>query len=81
MLNKIINIVKEKFNMINELMKITNANLLAVGDDFQSIYRFTGCDLHIFLNFTKYFKDSKIMYGNFIQNVVDLYNSIAFLYL
>lgn len=50
-----------KFNMINELMKITNANLLAVGDDFQSIYRFTGCDLHIFLNFTKYFKDSKIM--------------------
>lgn len=49
-----------KFNMINEIIKITNANFLAVGDDFQSIYRFTGCNLQIFLNFTKYFTDAKI---------------------
>lgn len=48
-----------KFNLINKLINITNANLLAVGDDFQSIYRFTGCNLHIFLNFTKYFKYAK----------------------
>ena len=38
----------------------TNANFLAVGDDYQSIYRFTGCDLYLFLNFKKYFEDSKI---------------------
>ena len=50
-----------KFQMINEIIKITNARFLAVGDDFQSIYRFTGCDLKIFLNFTKYFDNSKVL--------------------
>lgn len=34
---------------------------MVVGDDFQSIYRFTGCDLSLFINFTHYFKDAKIM--------------------
>ncbi len=49
-----------KFNLLNEIINITGAHLLAVGDDFQSIYRFTGCNLNIFLNFTKYFKYSRI---------------------
>ncbi len=49
-----------KFNMIKEIINITKAKFLAVGDDFQSIYRFTGCNLHIFLNFTSYFDNSKI---------------------
>ena len=49
-----------KFQLINEIKKITNAKLLAVGDDFQSIYRFTGCDLNIFLKFTSYFSNAKI---------------------
>lgn len=46
--------------MIEEIIKQTSAKFLAVGDDFQSIYRFTGCNLYIFLNFCKYFKDAKI---------------------
>ena len=50
-----------KFNLIKKIIDICNAKFLAVGDDFQSIYRFTGCNLHIFLNFTKYFDYSKIM--------------------
>ena len=50
-----------KFNLIKIIIDICNAKFLAVGDDFQSIYRFTGCNLHIFLNFTKYFNYSKIM--------------------
>ncbi|MBE6145674.1 MAG: hypothetical protein E7171_03540 [Firmicutes bacterium] len=50
-----------KFNLIKSIIDICNAKFLAVGDDFQSIYRFTGCNLHIFLNFTKYFNYSKIM--------------------
>lgn len=50
-----------KFNLIKKIIDICNAKFLAVGDDFQSIYRFTGCNLHIFLNFTKYFNYSKIM--------------------
>ena len=49
-----------KFNLLKEIINLTNANLLAVGDDFQSIYRFTGCNLSIFLNFSSYFKYSKI---------------------
>lgn len=40
-----------KFNLLNEIINITGANFLAVGDDFQSIYRFTGCNLHIFFKF------------------------------
>ncbi len=50
-----------KFNMINEIIKKTKAKLLVVGDDYQSIYRFTGCDLSMFLNFTKYYPEAKIM--------------------
>lgn len=49
-----------RFNLIYEMLKKTNANLLVVGDDFQSIYGFTGCNLEMFLNFDKYFKDSSI---------------------
>ena len=50
-----------KFNLIKNILEKTNAHLLAVGDDFQSIYRFTGCNLEIFVNFKKYFKNATIM--------------------
>ena len=64
-----------KFNLLNEIINITGANFLAVGDDFQSIYRFTGCNLHIFLNFTKYFKYSKIFHIiNTYRNPQELIN-------
>ena len=49
-----------KVKMIQEIIKHTKSKILVVGDDFQSIYRFTGCDLEVFLNFTKYFNHSKI---------------------
>ena len=32
------------------------AKLFAVGDDWQAIYRFSGCDLNIFLSFEHYFE-------------------------
>ena len=51
-----------KINLLQELLKLTNANLLTVGDDFQSIYRFTGCNLNIFLNINNYFKNTHIFY-------------------
>ena len=64
-----------KFNLLNEIINITGAYFLAVGDDFQSIYRFTGCNLHIFLNFTKYFKYSKIFHIiNTYRNPQELIN-------
>lgn len=50
-----------RFNLVKSILEKTNANLIAVGDDFQSIYRFTGCDLSLFLDFKKMFKDGKIL--------------------
>jgi len=50
-----------RFNLIWEILCSSGASLMVVGDDFQSIYRFTGCDLSLFLNFKKYFKGAKIL--------------------
>ena len=51
-----------RLNLIKNIMKYNNANIMCVGDDYQSIYRFTGSDIELFLNFKKYFDNSKIMY-------------------
>ena len=50
-----------RFLLIKEILLKTKSNLLVVGDDFQSIYKFTGCDLSLFLNFQNYFDNAKIM--------------------
>ena len=49
-----------RYNLIKSLLNKTNANFMAVGDDYQSIYRFSGCELGLFLNFNKFFDDCKI---------------------
>lgn len=51
-----------RYMLIKEIINVCNAKLMVVGDDFQSIYRFTGCELEIFLDFQKYFNNAKIMY-------------------
>ena len=51
-----------RFNLILEIIKYTKAKLFVVGDDYQSIYRFSGCDLNLFLNFKEYIKDTKYYY-------------------
>ena len=51
-----------RLNLIKELYYHNNCHITAVGDDAQSIYAFTGCDLNIFLNFQNYFPDVKILY-------------------
>ena len=62
-----------KYNMIKTIKNKTHAKLFCVGDDFQSIYRFTGCNLNIFLNFKKYYKNSRIMkIENTYRNCKDL---------
>ena len=53
-----------RLNLIKSIIKKTNAKLIVVGDDYQSIYRFAGCDLNVFLNFNKYFDNPTIMYIN-----------------
>lgn len=49
-----------RFLLIKEILNKTNAKLMVVGDDFQSIYKFTGCDISLFLNFKDYFPTAKI---------------------
>ena len=43
---------------VKSIIDSSGANLTVVGDDFQSIYRFSGCDLDIFLNFQKFFPNA-----------------------
>lgn len=51
-----------RYELIKSIKDMCNSKLVAVGDDFQSIYRFTGCDIKMFLNFDKIFKYSKKVY-------------------
>ena len=53
-----ISISRMKF--LKKLLEQGDAKLFAVGDDWQAIYRFSGCDLNIFLKFSDYFGDSAI---------------------
>lgn len=48
-----------KCELIQAIKEYTGAKLLVVGDDWQSIYKFTGCDLSLFTNFDYYFPYSK----------------------
>lgn len=51
-----------RYLLIKEIINKTKAKLMCVGDDYQSIYRFSGCNLDLFINFKKYFNNAKIMY-------------------
>ena len=53
-----------RYKLIKRIQEECNSKLLCVGDDFQSIYRFSGCNLDLFVNFKKYFKPSHILYMN-----------------
>lgn len=62
-------------NLIKEITRFSNAKLLAVGDDFQSIYRFAGSNLEMFINFNKYFANPDIIYiNNTYRNSQELIN-------
>lgn len=50
-----------KVNLLKHIMKLNKAKLMAVGDDWQSIYRFAGSEVSLISNFDKEFKHSKIM--------------------
>jgi len=43
-----------RFNLIKEIRDLSVAKLVCVGDDWQSIYRFAGSDISLFINFAKY---------------------------
>lgn len=49
----------QRFNLAEKLSKCSDAKIIAVGDDWQSIYRFSGSDITLFTDFEK-----KMGYGN-----------------
>ena len=49
-----------RFELVKAIIEKTGSNLMVVGDDFQSIYRFSGCQLSLFTNFCNYFSNAKI---------------------
>ena len=51
-----------RFKLINEIRMKSNAQVMAVGDDWQSIYRFSGSDISLFTEFPKYFGYTEIVY-------------------
>lgn len=50
-----------RFNLIKKIKDINNATLFCVGDDYQSIYHFSGCNINLFLDFNKLIPNSKIL--------------------
>ena len=62
--------------MAKELSKVTNAKIIAVGDDWQSIFAFSGSDVTLFTQFCEkmgYGEELKITrtYRN-AQEVIDI---------
>lgn len=50
-----------RYLLLREIINKTGSKIVCVGDDYQSIYRFNGCNLDMFLKFKRYFKKSKIL--------------------
>lgn len=44
-------IARQRFNLTKRLSEVTNAKVVAVGDDWQSIYAFSGSDITLFTRF------------------------------
>ena len=51
-----------RWNLIYKIHLNNNAFIFVVGDDYQSIFKFSGSSLDLFLNFTKTITNSEIMY-------------------
>ncbi len=48
-------ISRQRFNLTKELSKLFDAKIIAVGDDWQSIYAYAGSDITLFTNFCETF--------------------------
>lgn len=69
-------ISRQRFDLTKALSEVTNAKIIAVGDDWQSIYAFSGSDITLFTKFEEkmgYAKKLKIVntYRN-SQEVIDI---------
>ncbi|RSK27634.1 hypothetical protein EJF36_12520 [Bacillus sp. HMF5848] len=74
-------ISKSRFNLIKAIQDKTNAKVMCVGDDWQSIYRFAGSDISLFTQFQSFFGTSKLLkieqtYRN-SQDLIDIAGSFV----
>ncbi|MBQ8159829.1 MAG: UvrD-helicase domain-containing protein [Clostridia bacterium] len=66
----------QRFDLTQALRKVTNARLMAVGDDWQSIYSFSGSDITLFTHFEEKVGPARLLkiestYRN-AQEVIDI---------
>ncbi len=71
----------QRMELINCLVNDkSNTKLFCVGDDWQSIYQFTGSEVSFFVNFGQYFAEPEITYlsNNYrsVKNIVELSNYV-----
>ena len=55
-------ISQSRTKLLQKLIEHGNSKLFAVGDDWQAIYRFAGCDINVFLEFSNIFSGAKLNY-------------------
>lgn len=64
-----------RWNLVNKIRLNNNAIFFCVGDDYQSIYNFSGSSIDLFLDFKKNVDNSKIMFlKNTYRNSQELIN-------
>ena len=54
-------IAVSRSKLLDAILDQSGAHLLCVGDDWQSIYRFTGSDIGLFTGFEKHYKGTSVM--------------------
>ena len=69
-------ISRQRFDLTKELSTVTDAKIIAVGDDWQSIYAFSGSDITLFTEFIEKMGHGKLLkivktYRN-AQEVIDI---------
>ena len=52
-------ISNQRYNLTKSLADLYNAKIMAVGDDWQTIYSFAGADISLFHNFKKFINNAK----------------------
>lgn len=62
-------ISRQRFDLTRELSAVTDAKIMAVGDDWQSIYAFSGSDISLFTKFCE-----KMGYGKLLK-IVNTYRN------
>ncbi|MEY8509561.1 UvrD-helicase domain-containing protein [Lachnospiraceae bacterium 42-17] len=69
-------ISKQRFDLVKAMREVTDAKIIAVGDDWQSIYAFSGSDITLFTKFAEKMGYAKLLkitktYRN-SQEVIDI---------